>query len=49
MSVQSLEFLAFLTVTAGACLLLARRDRRFAANGLALASALYFVLSGGWG
>ncbi len=49
MSVQSLEFLAFLTVTAGSCLLLARRDRRFAANGLALASALYFVLSGGWG
>lgn len=48
MSFQSLSFLAFLAVTAGGCLLLARRSRSAALAALELACMGFYVAGGGW-
>lgn len=48
MNFQSFGFLAFLLVTASACLTLARWDRRIAAECLTLACLIFYIIGGGW-
>ena len=48
MNFQSFGFLAFLLVTAGGCLALARWNRRAAAGGLTLACLIFYIVGGGW-
>ena len=48
MNFQSFGFLAFLLVTVGGCLALARWNRRAAAGGLTLACLIFYIVGGGW-
>lgn len=48
MNVQSFGFLAFLAATAAACLGMARWNRSAAAECLALACLVFYILGGGW-
>lgn len=49
MSFQSFGFLTFLVITAGLCLIAARKDRRVAAECLTLACLAFYITGGGWG
>ena len=49
MSFQSLDFLAFLAITAGLCYAAAGLDRHLAALCLTIASLLFYIVGGGWG
>ena len=48
MNVQSFGFLAFLAAAAAVCLGMARWDRHAAAECLALACLVFYILGGGW-
>ena len=48
MNFQSFGFLAFLIITVMACLGIARWDRSIAADCLALACLIFYIIGGGW-
>lgn len=48
MNFQSFGFLAFLAVTVGLCLTVARRDKHTAASCLTLACLFFYIVGGGW-